>query len=125
MKWNINVDSTSVPHQAFYTDILTMHCNISNQLPIAEMTPTTLSPAAASPWGDTGESGGAAAEGFGFGDSGGFDSFLAMNEPPPVPQSTPRRAARQTSGDSDDEPMTVVIKCVLGCRAGLVAMTLS
>lgn len=65
---------------------------------------------AASPWGDTGESGGAAAEGFGFGDSGGFDSFLAMNEPPPVPQSTPRRAARQTSGDSDDEPMTVVIK---------------
>ncbi|ROT65280.1 hypothetical protein C7M84_016757 [Penaeus vannamei] len=79
---------------------------------------------AASPWGDTGESGGAAAEGFGFGDSGGFDSFLAMKS---RLRSRSRRRAEPLARprDSDDEPMTVVIKCVLGCRAGLVAMTLS
>ncbi|XP_045111588.1 protein stoned-B-like isoform X2 [Portunus trituberculatus] len=65
---------------------------------------------AASPWGDTTAAGGAGGEGFGFGDSSGFDPFLALNEPPPVPQSTPRRTARQPSGDSDEGTMSVVIK---------------
>ncbi|KAG0728905.1 Protein stoned-B [Chionoecetes opilio] len=65
---------------------------------------------APSPWGDTTAAGGAGGEGFGFGDSSGFDPFLALNEPPPVPQSTPRRTARQPSADSDEGPMTVVIK---------------
>nr|XP_053643495.1 protein stoned-B-like isoform X1 [Cherax quadricarinatus] len=65
---------------------------------------------APSPWGETTGSAGAPADGFGFGDSAPFDAFLAMNEPPPPPQSTPRRAPRQTSADSDEGPMTVVIK---------------
>lgn len=65
---------------------------------------------AASPWGDTTATGGAGGEGFGFGDSSSFDPFLALNEPPPVPQSTPRRTARQPSADSDEGPMSVVIK---------------
>ncbi|XP_045608897.2 LOW QUALITY PROTEIN: protein stoned-B [Procambarus clarkii] len=65
---------------------------------------------APSPWGETTGSGGAASEGFGFGDSAPFDAFLAMNEPPPPPQSTPRRTARQSSADSDEGPMSVVIK---------------
>lgn len=65
---------------------------------------------AASPWGDATAGGGSGIEGFGFGDSTTFDPFLALNEPPPVPQSTPRRTARQTSADSDEGPMSVVIK---------------
>ncbi|XP_042215361.1 protein stoned-B-like [Homarus americanus] len=72
--------------------------------------PFASSVRASSPWGDTGGPGGVPTEGFGFGDSATFDAFLAMNEPPPVPQSTPRRAARQTSADSDEGPMSVVIK---------------
>ncbi|XP_071527464.1 uncharacterized protein stnB [Panulirus ornatus] len=65
---------------------------------------------ASSPWGETAGSGAGGPEGFGFGDSAPFDAFLAMNEPPPPPQSTPRRAPRQASGDSDEGPMSVVIK---------------
>ncbi|KAK7021026.1 hypothetical protein SK128_012436, partial [Halocaridina rubra] len=71
--------------------------------------PFASSGRAASPWGEA-SSGGGGADAFGFGDSAPFDSFLAMNEPPPPPQSTPRKAPRQTSADSVDEPIAVVIK---------------
>lgn len=67
---------------------------------------------ASSPWGEAAGSGAGGSEGFGFGDSAPFDAFLAMSEPPPPPQSTPRRAPRQPSGDSDEGPMSVVIKSV-------------
>jgi len=40
---------------------------------------------------------------FGFGAGGGFDSFLAMTAPPPVPHGSPRFPSHQVSHDSDDE----------------------
>nr|CAG4642294.1 EOG090X00TB [Evadne anonyx] len=40
---------------------------------------------------------------FGFGASDGFDSFLAMTAPPPVPHGSPRFPSHQVSHDSDDE----------------------
>lgn len=49
-------------------------------------------------------------DGFGFTDNAQFDPFLSMTEPPPVPQSTPHRIKRSESADSDETPMTVVIK---------------
>ncbi|RZF37650.1 hypothetical protein LSTR_LSTR003061 [Laodelphax striatellus] len=38
----------------------------------------------------------------GFGADDNFDAFLALQEPPPVPQSTPARVSRGDSKDSDD-----------------------
>ncbi|XP_067011796.2 protein stoned-B [Anabrus simplex] len=38
----------------------------------------------------------------GFGAEESFDAFLSMNEPPPVPQSTPARFNREGSKDSDE-----------------------
>lgn len=38
----------------------------------------------------------------GFGADDNFDSFLAVQEPPPVPQSTPARIGRGESADSDE-----------------------
>lgn len=38
----------------------------------------------------------------GFGADDNFDSFLALQEPPPVPQSTPARFSRAESAESDD-----------------------
>ncbi|KAF2364331.1 Mu domain [Trinorchestia longiramus] len=67
-----------------------------------------------SPWGD-GEAAsgfGAGGDGFGFSDNAQFDSFLNMTEPPPAPQSTPLRVKREGSDDSDEIPMSVVIKPV-------------
>jgi hypothetical protein len=40
----------------------------------------------------------------GFGAEESFDTFLSMNEPPPVPQGTPARFNHQESGDSDEGP---------------------
>ena len=43
---------------------------------------------------------------FGFGQSDGFDSFLAMTEPPPAPHGSPRIPSSmhpQLSHDSDEE----------------------
>lgn len=63
-------------------------------------------------WGDG--AGFVAENNSGFGNDG-FDSFLSLTEPPPVPQSTP--AKRSTAGDDDfdDEErdmtdMSIVIK---------------
>ena len=67
----------------------------------------------ASPWGAaTAKPSGEAEskDAFGFGDSGGFDSFLAMNEPPPVPQSTPSRRRKASADSDEDVPMSIVIK---------------
>ncbi|KAB7505088.1 hypothetical protein Anas_04020, partial [Armadillidium nasatum] len=61
----------------------------------------------ASPWGDAAAA--ESSEGFGFGDDAKFDPFLSLNEPPPVPQSTPRKVKRDDSKDSDDTPMNVVL----------------
>ncbi|XP_052128529.1 protein stoned-B [Frankliniella occidentalis] len=49
--------------------------------------------------------------GGGFGGEDGFDEFLSLQAPPPVPQSTPARVSRAGSADSDDAPdFSVVIK---------------
>lgn len=39
----------------------------------------------------------------GFGQDDGFDSFLALQEPPVVPQSTPNRISKSGSQESDDD----------------------
>ncbi|XP_054261451.1 protein stoned-B [Macrosteles quadrilineatus] len=46
----------------------------------------------------------------GFGADDNFDSFLAAQEPPPVPQSTPARFSRGESADSDDKEFSIFIK---------------
>lgn len=47
----------------------------------------------------------------GFGNEEAFDSFLAMQEPPSVPQSTPYKMSKAGSLDSDEEKdFTVVIR---------------
>lgn len=49
---------------------------------------------------------------------GGFDSFLSMTEPPPVPQSTPAKIRRGDGGDDfdnddEDKEMSVTIRYLL------------
>ncbi|CAG7717623.1 unnamed protein product, partial [Allacma fusca] len=51
------------------------------------------------------------APGAGFGADSGFDSFLQMTEPPPVPQSTPAKTKRD-DGDEDetDQDLSIFIR---------------
>lgn len=46
----------------------------------------------------------------GFGGDDGFDSFLSMSQPPPVPQPTPNKFNRTESGDSEEGGFSIFIK---------------
>lgn len=63
-------------------------------------------------WG-SGAGGGGFDDSSGFEAEGSFDAFLAMREPPAVPQSTPNRLDKAGSESDEDKDFSVFIKYVL------------